>query len=101
MPPTRECFEPEKPYEQGAGHYTGYKWAEEGHACSGLTASESFNESWEEYEADEDEYQTCVSNKRWAGTACRSRRVACGACLDGRGNCDQASSSDFTSSSSR
>ena len=54
MPPTRECFEPEKPYEQGAGHYTGYKWAEEGHACSGLTASESFNESWEEYEADED-----------------------------------------------
>lgn len=54
----KTCVEPENPYDEGTGHYAGYKWAEEnGGDCNGNSAS--FNEGCEEYQSQEDEYEEC------------------------------------------
>jgi hypothetical protein len=59
----KACVEPENPYDEGTGHYAGYKWAEEnGGACNGN--SDSFNEGCEEYHSQEDEYEECEAQEK-------------------------------------
>lgn len=36
---TRECIEPENPYNEWSGHYAGYQWWEEGKSCWGNSNS--------------------------------------------------------------
>ena len=55
-------LEPSNPYEEGTGHYAGYKWGEEGKSCGGN--STSFIEGCEEYEAQEEAYDACVSKSK-------------------------------------
>ncbi len=59
----KACTEPENPYDQGTGHYAGFEWAAE-HGGNCDTASPSFNEGCEEYQTQEDEYETCESKER-------------------------------------
>jgi hypothetical protein len=57
------CAEPENPYDEGTGHYAGYKWAEEnGGDCNGK--STSFNEGCEEYHSQQDEYEECEARNK-------------------------------------
>lgn len=59
----RTCAAPENPYEEGSGHYAGYKWAEEtGGECNGN--SNSFNEGCEEYYAQQDDYEQCEARQQ-------------------------------------
>jgi hypothetical protein len=59
----KTCVEPENPYDEGTGHYAGYKWAEEnGGDCNGN--SNSFNEGCEEYHSQEDEYEDCEAKSK-------------------------------------
>ena len=56
------CTEPENPYDEGTGHYAGYKWAEEnGGDCNGN--SNSFNEGCEEYHSQEEEFESCQAGE--------------------------------------
>jgi hypothetical protein len=57
---SNNCNEPENPYDYGSGHYAGYEWGENGNYCSGN--SNSFIEGCEEYEAQEEAYDECISN---------------------------------------
>jgi hypothetical protein len=52
-------LEPTNPYQPGTGHYAGFKWGEERKSCGGN--STSFVEGCEDYEAQEDEYNSCLS----------------------------------------
>lgn len=56
---TKDCssLEPDNPYNDGSGHYTGFKWGENGNTCGGN--SDSFIEGCEEYERQEAAYATC------------------------------------------
>jgi hypothetical protein len=60
----KDCsaLEPSNPYEEGSGHHAGFKWGEDGHACGGN--STSFIEGCEEFEAQEEAYNTCVSKEK-------------------------------------
>jgi hypothetical protein len=59
----KACVEPDNPYDEGSGHYAGYKWAEEnGGGCNGN--SNSFNEGCEEYHSQEDEYEECQARNK-------------------------------------
>lgn len=59
----KACAEPENPYDEGTGHYAGFKWAEEnGGDCNGN--SNSFNEGCEEYYSQEDEYEACMAKEK-------------------------------------
>jgi hypothetical protein len=55
-----DCVEPENPYDEGSGHYAGFQWGEDGKTCGGN--SSSFIEGCEEYETQEEAYNTCESN---------------------------------------
>ena len=55
-----DCTEPENPYDDGSGHYAGFEWGENGNYCDGN--SNSFIEGCEEYEAQEETYEACLSN---------------------------------------
>lgn len=54
------CIEPENPYDEGSGHYAGFQWGEDGNYCDGN--SNSFIEGCEEYEAQKEAYNTCLSS---------------------------------------
>jgi hypothetical protein len=54
------CSEPENPYDDGSGHYAGFEWGENGNSCDGN--SDSFIEGCEEYESQEEAYQSCLSS---------------------------------------
>jgi hypothetical protein len=58
-----DCIEPENPYEEGSGHYSGYEWARNkgSGACDGN--SQSFNEGCKEFEQEEADYQECEAKK--------------------------------------
>lgn len=58
----KDCsyLEPENPYDYGSGHYAGYEWGENGNYCSGN--SDSFIEGCEEYESQEEAYDSCLNN---------------------------------------
>lgn len=54
-------YEPKNPYYSDSGHSAGFDWAERtGGYCSGN--SDSFNEGCEEYYAQEEAYDSCLSN---------------------------------------
>ena len=56
----KDCssLEPQNPYDEGSGHYAGFKWGEDGKSCGGN--SPSFIEGCEEYEAQEEAYNACT-----------------------------------------
>lgn len=56
----KDCssLEPHNPYDEGSGHYAGFKWGESGKSCGGN--STSFIEGCEEYEAQEEAYYACT-----------------------------------------
>jgi hypothetical protein len=56
----KDCssLEPHNPYDEGSGHYAGFKWGEDGKSCGGN--STSFIEGCEEYEAQEEAYDACT-----------------------------------------
>ena len=56
----KDCIEPENPYNYGSGHYAGYEWGENGNFCSGN--SDSFIEGCENYQFQEEIYETCLDN---------------------------------------
>ena len=58
---SRDCIEPENPFDYGSGHYAGYAWAEENGAnwCDGN--SNSFIEGCEEYLSQEEDYELCLN----------------------------------------
>jgi hypothetical protein len=58
------CVEPQNPYDEGTGHYAGYKWAEEKGSGTCSSSSESFKEGCEEYESQESKYQNCLARKK-------------------------------------
>jgi hypothetical protein len=53
------ALEPSNPYQEGTGHYAGFKWGEDGKSCGGN--STAFIEGCEEYEAQEEAYNSCIS----------------------------------------
>jgi hypothetical protein len=55
-----DCLEPENPYDEGSGHYAGFEWGQNGNSCGGN--SSSFIEGCEDYEAQQEAYDTCLSN---------------------------------------
>src|SRR5438477_651799 len=61
---SRNCIEPENPYDEGSGHYAGYEWAQRNGspACAG--SSQSFVEGCEEYETQESEYEECEAQNK-------------------------------------
>jgi hypothetical protein len=59
----KTCVEPENPYDEGTGHYAGYKWAEENSGdCNGN--STSFSAGCEEYDSQRDKYETCEAGEK-------------------------------------
>ena len=56
---TKDCssLEPENPYNEGSGHYAGFEWGENGNTCGGN--SNSFIEGCEDYESQEEAFNTC------------------------------------------
>ncbi len=59
---TKECIEPQNPYNDGGGHDAGFNWAKEtGGECNGN--SSSFNEGCEEYYRQLKEYNECIASK--------------------------------------
>jgi len=59
---SKDCsdLEPENPYDNGSGHYAGFEWGQEGNDCGGN--SNSFIEGCEDYQAQEEIYETCLNN---------------------------------------
>lgn len=59
---TRNCssLEPSNPYDSGSGHYAGFEWGESGNSCGGNSGS--FIEGCEEYESQEEAYNSCLNN---------------------------------------
>ncbi|MCX6738634.1 MAG: hypothetical protein NT098_01105 [Candidatus Parcubacteria bacterium] len=59
---SKDCsdLEPESPYDDGSGHYAGFEWGQNGNDCGGN--SNSFIEGCEDYQAQEEAYETCLSN---------------------------------------
>jgi len=57
----KDCssLEPANPYEEGTGHYAGFKWAEEGKSCG--IESNSFTEGCEDFEDQEEAYNSCLA----------------------------------------
>lgn len=56
---SKNCVEPENPYEEDTGHYAGFKWAEENvEPCDGN--SESFNDGCDEYYKQLESYEDCL-----------------------------------------
>ncbi len=53
-------LEPENPYDYDSGHYAGFEWGENGNSCGGN--SNSFIEGCEDYQAQEEAYDECLSN---------------------------------------
>lgn len=59
---TKQCIEPQNPYDEEGGHYAGFEWAiEHGGSCDGN--SESFNEGCTEYFRQLYKYNECISKK--------------------------------------
>ncbi|MBP7806473.1 hypothetical protein KA057_02215 [Candidatus Gracilibacteria bacterium] len=54
---TRQCIEPENPYDEGSGHYAGYEWGEQGNSCGGN--SSSFIEGCEMFEELDEAFAAC------------------------------------------
>lgn len=56
----KDCssLEPQNPYDEGTGHYAGFKWGEDGKSCGGN--STEFIEGCEEYEAQEEAHDACT-----------------------------------------
>lgn len=57
---SKDCssLAPHNPYDEGSGHYAGFKWGEDGKSCGGN--STSFIEGCEEYDAQEEAYDACT-----------------------------------------
>ncbi len=58
---TKDCttLEPSNTYDEGSGHFAGFKWGEEGNTCGGN--SDSFIQGCEDYQRQEEAYSACVS----------------------------------------
>jgi hypothetical protein len=54
-------LKPNNPYEEGSGHYAGFKWGEEGKSCGGN--STSFIEGCHAFEAQQAAYVACLKRK--------------------------------------
>lgn len=54
---TKQCIEPENPYDEWSGHYAGYEWGEQGKSCWGN--SSSFIEGCEVYQELEEAFTQC------------------------------------------
>ncbi len=60
---SRQCIEPQNPYNDGGGHDAGFNWAaENGGECNGN--SDSFNEGCEEYHRQLNQYDECLADNR-------------------------------------
>ncbi len=59
----KDCssLEPSNPYDEGSGHYAGFEWGENGNSCGGN--SNSFIEGCEDYEAQEEAYNSCMDGQ--------------------------------------
>ena len=56
-------LEPENPYQPGSGHHAGFEWAEKNNPSSCGGNSNSFIEGCEEYQRQEEAYDSCLSKR--------------------------------------
>lgn len=54
---TRQCIEPENPYDEWSGHYAGYEWWEQWNSC--WWNSSSFIEGCEMFEELDEAFAAC------------------------------------------